>query len=316
MTAVELPRLAVLVVNYGSHQLLEQHLAPLVEAARKSFAVVVDNHTTHEERCAVRALSERYGWHLETPAENLGFGAGMNLAASTALSLGAEHLLLLNPDVRLEEHTLLQLRREVVKHPSALVSPMLLRPDGSVFFHGTDLYLDSGRMRSRRRRPARSCTNGGPRVRPWLSGACLLLDKTLWSTAGGFDDDYFLYWEDVDFSHRVKCSGGELRVLSEAVALHDEGATSRTEQVSARARSDTYYYYNIRNRLLYARKHLDRATSLRWAVLSPLVAAEILLQGGRKQFLHSLRPALTAVRATRDGLLLLAGLRHPGGRRG
>lgn len=310
------PRLAVLVVNYGSHELLRQHLAPLVDAAPNSFAVVVDNRTTEEERRTVEALALEHHWYLECPGTNLGFGSGMNRAAARAQALRAQHLLLLNPDVKLDPHELDRLRRDVVAHPSAVVSPTVLRPDGSVFFQGIDLYLDTGRMRSRRRRPAPRHGQAAPAVRPWLSGACLLLDMRVWTASGGFDDDYFLYWEDVDFSLRVERSGGELRVLPDVLAVHDEGATSRGERVSDRARSDTYYYYNIRNRLLYARKHLGWRRRLRWAVLSPAIALEILLQGGRRQFLHSVRPVGTALRATVDGLLVLSGLGRAGARHG
>lgn len=316
MSVEPLPLTAVLVVNYGSHALLREHLAAVVTAAPGVFAVVVDNWRSAAEREAVRALAAEHGWHLETPATNLGFGAGMNLAADRARALGAQQLLLLNPDVAITTQALGAMRRAAARRPKAMVSPTVVRPDGSVFFEGTDLYLRDGRMRSRRRRPAPRPGRPRPAVRAWLSGACLLLDVRLWSACGGFDDDYFLYWEDVDLSHRVEAAGGELCVLPDVRVVHDEGSTSRAEQVSDRARSDTYYYYNIRNRLLYARKHLDLPHRLRWAALSPVVAGEILLQGGKRQFLRSLRPVRTAVRATTDGLLYLAGRGTAGARRG
>lgn len=312
MSTETLPVLGVLVVNYGSHALLRAHLAPLAARAPDTFVVVVDNRTDDVERQAVLALATEHRWHVVTPETNLGFGAGMNLAADRARALGAQQLLLLNPDAVLEPPALAALRTEVARKPRTMVSPTILRPDGSVFFEGSDLYLDSGRMRSRRWRVAPG--RDDPRVRPWLSGACLLLDTRLWSASGGFDDDYFLYWEDVDLSHRVEAVGGELLVLPSVRVEHDEGGTSRAEQATDRARSDTYYYYNIRNRLLYARKHLSRRDRLRWALLSPLVAWEILLQGGRRQFLHTWRPLRTAASATIDGLLILFGRSRAGAR--
>lgn len=316
MNAQTLPVLAVLVVNYGSSALLREHLVPLVQTASDVLVVVVDNRTDDVERRTVDRLAAEHGWYLETPSTNLGFGAGMNLAAARARALGAQHVLLLNPDVVLAPDALGTLRREVTRRPNTVFSPTLLRPDGSVFFGGTDLYLADGRMRSRRRRPVPRPGRRVPRVRPWLSGACLILDVELWSACGGFDDEYFLYWEDVDLSHRVEAVGGRLQVLAGVQAVHDEGGTSRSERVTDRARSTTYYYYNVRNRLLYARKHLGRRDRLSWALLSPVVAGEILLQGGRRQFLRSMRPVGTAVRATVDGLLLLTGFGRAGARHG
>ncbi|WP_424348222.1 glycosyltransferase [Kocuria sp. CH-021] len=306
----------MLVVNYGSHALLREHLAPLVAAAPNAFAVIVDNWTTDEERQAVRGLAAEHGWHLEAPDTNLGFGAGVNLAVARAQTLGAQHLLLLNPDASLEPQALSMLRREVVRRPRALISPVVVRPDGSVFSRGSALELSTGRMGARHRDTVPGAHRDPLRVQHWLSGACLALDVGLWSACGGFDEDYFLYWEDVDLSYRVEAVGGELVVLEEVRALHDEGGTSRAEKVSNRARSDTFYYYNIRNRLLFARKHLAPRDRLRWALMSPMLAREVLLQGGKRQFLRSLRPIRTAARATVDGLLLLVGRRSAGARHG
>lgn len=316
MTTESHPLLGVLVVNYGSHALLQKNLVPLMAAVPNAFVVVVDNLTDDDEREFMSALAVEHGWYLETPNGNLGFGAGMNLAAARAQELSAEHLLMLNPDATLGGQALDILRREVTQRPHTMISPTILRPDGSVFFQGADLYLASGRTRSRRRRPASGPRDRHPEVRPWLSGACWIVDVRLWSACDGFDTDYFLYWEDVDFSHQVLAAGGEIDVLGDALAVHDAGSTSRAKQVTERAKSDTYYYYNIRNRLLYARKHLGVWGRLRWAVLSPAVALEILLQGGKRQFLHSRKPMRTAIRATVDGLLLLIGAGHPGARRG
>ena len=41
----------------------------------------------------------------------------------------------------------------------------------------------------------------------WLTGACLAVSKRVWQATGGFDPDYFLYWEDVDYSQRAKAVG-------------------------------------------------------------------------------------------------------------
>jgi len=91
-----------------------------------------------------------------------------------------------------------------------------------------------------------------PRTPPWLSGACFAMHRDLWTTVAGFDDDYFLYWEDVDLSYRVVKAGGRLAVRQDLVAVHDVGGTQH--DVTQRAKSSTYYYYSCRNRLVFAAK--------------------------------------------------------------
>ena len=77
-----------------------------------------------------------------------------------------------------------------------------------------------------------------------------------------------------------------------------------------RSKSDIYYYYNVRNRLLYAGLRLDRATQRRWVATAGRAAREIVLRGGKRQLLRTRRPLVTAAQATRDGLRLLQAARR------
>jgi GT2 family glycosyltransferase len=285
----------VIVVNYGSSALLAENLVPLGRALPEAQIVVVDNLTSAAERSAVVALAEAEGWSVELPDSNTGFGVGVNLGAARALRDGAEWLLILNPDATIEATAARQLVARASAAPLTLWCPTILRPDGSVWFDGADLHLADGRLRNPRHRPVDDWE-------PWLTGACLVASRALWELVGGFDDDYFLYWEDVDLSHRVLLAGGAVVVCDDIVATHAEGGTQGEGHASAGLRkSDTYYYFTIRNRLLFAGKHLDDAGLARWLANARAVAWETLLQGGRRQFLTSLSPLLAARRALRDG---------------
>ncbi|ARC57717.1 N-acetylglucosaminyl-diphospho-decaprenol L-rhamnosyltransferase [Frondihabitans sp. 762G35] len=287
---------AVIVVNYGSSALLRSNLAPLSRARPGLLVVVVDNFTDEREAAALGALGRAEGWEVVLSPENVGFGAGMNLGAARALERGAGTLVLLNPDALLSPEALDALAGEVEREPSVMVAPRILRPDGSVWFEGSDLYLDDGRIRSRRRRIE------GARVEEWLSGACVALSAELWKRCGGFDEEYFLYWEDVDLSRRVTRAGGALRVASDVDVVHAEGGTQGDgAEETGQAKSSTYYYYNIRNRMLFAARHLDDDAVRRWSRQALPIAWEVLLQGGRRQLVTTPSTLLVALRAVRDG---------------
>ncbi|SDR75959.1 Glycosyltransferase, GT2 family [Friedmanniella luteola] len=294
-----LPRCAAVVVNYGSSALLATNLTAVAAASPDLDVVVVDNFTSAAELAAVRTLCAARGWLLVASPTNVGFGSGVNLGARAALDAGAEQLLLLNPDARLDGSALERLQRVVAADPMVMVGPVVRTVDGRVWSDGTDLYLDRGSMRATRKRP----TDPEPRVEMWLSGACLLLSRRLWDAVGGFDDRYFLYWEDVDLSRRVREAGGSLRVVREAEAVHDEGGTQG--EGGGRAKSATYYRYNIRNRLLFAGQHLDAADRRRWVATALPEAYAIVLRGGRRQLLTSTAPWTAMVGGTLDGLRLL-----------
>lgn len=297
MQASDAETLAVVVVNYGSSALLKQNLAPLSRLIPGSTIVVVDSFSTVDDRGMLRTLASREGWEVVEPETNVGFGGGVNLGVQRARELGARTLLLLNPDAAIDIRSVEQLYMASITTPRALVAPTILRPDGTTWSAGSDVYLDDGRLRSWLRRSERVTR----RRRPWLSGACLMLSLELWDIVGGFDPGYFLYWEDVDFSYRVLGAGGELRVI-EASATHAEGGTQALGLHHAgSAKSSAYYYYNIRNRLLFAAIHLTDAELKAWMRVTPTVAYEVLLEGGRRQFLHSLKPITEGFRGVRDG---------------
>jgi len=221
-------------VNYGSHALLERNLVGLALELPGTAVVVMDNPTTTAEREAVTALCEQAGFLLTCPDVNVGFGAGVNAGVRRAMAAGTDTFLLLNPDAVIHADAVCKLVDQVTADPYLLVSPLIERPDGSVWFAGTDLYLATGIARSRLRR------HQHPRgeVEPWLSGCCLAVTAELWSHVGGFADGYFMYWEDVDLSHRVVRAGGRLLVETGAVAV-TRSAAPRVPPTPARNRGPT-----------------------------------------------------------------------------
>lgn len=306
-SSADLPRCAVVVVNYGSAALLRTNLGAVAEQTPDLSVVVVDNFTTDAELTAVRELAAQQGWLLVPSPTNVGFGVGMNLGVEAALAAGAEQLLLLNPDARIDRASLRRLREVVAADPMVLAAPVVTATDGRIWSDGTDLYLGSGRMRATRKRATEAAT----RVEMWLSGACLLVSRGLWEAIGGFDDRYFLYWEDVDLSWRAREAGATLLVVREATAVHDEGGTQG--EGGSRARSATYYYYNIRNRLLFAAHHLEPADRRRWVRTALPEAYDIVLRGGRRQLLSSFAPWRAMVTGTVDGLRLMRQVRRSAG---
>ncbi len=280
-------RAAVVVVNYGSSDLLATNLAACT--APGDLVVVVDSWSDAEVRQEVLQLGGERGWLVITPDHNTGFGTGINLGVARALEEGATSVVLLNPDARLDPGDRARLVDQVEADHGLLLAPRIVRPDGSPWMSGLmDLRLADGTNRSsRHRRP-------GMAVMEWVSGAVMVLSRELWEQVGGFDDDYFLYWEDVDLCRRVHEAGGAVRVDDRITAVHDEGGTHADG--GGRAKAEAFYYYNIRNRALFAAKWLDAPNRARWARRAPSAAWDTMLTGGRRQFVESLRPWRALVR--------------------
>lgn len=288
---------AVIVVNFGSHALVDANLSRTLAGLEGVTGVVVDNFTDPAERAAVSELCAARGWTAVLSDRNEGFGTGVRRGVEAIRGRDVRTIVMLNPDAWMEPSALEALVAHAVRDPRALVAPLVVRPDGTVFADLQDLYLADGTMRASRARPAEVREH---EVLRWVSGACAALSLELWDASGGFDDDYFLYWEDVDLSARVWAVGGTVELDRDVSAVHDEGGTHGFA-AAGRAKSPIYYYYNIRNRFLFARKHLDEDGQRRWRGSATRVARKVLLQGGRRQFVHPARTLVPAWKALRDG---------------
>jgi N-acetylglucosaminyl-diphospho-decaprenol L-rhamnosyltransferase len=297
--------MAIVVVNFGSHRLLADGLGrlPPLDECR---VVVVDNFSSDDERDAIGRVCAEHGWELVPLAHNGGFGAGVNAGVRRSLADGAGSLLLLNPDVDLTPDVLAALREHVEQEPMSLVTPRLVTPDGEVEFAGSTLDLSDGRIGSRVR-PAAAAD-----VIAWLPATCLAAHRDLLERVGGFDEPYFLYWEDVDFSYRCSQAGAQLVVREDLVVVHAGRGTQRPQR--GLAKPNLYYRYNCRNRLLFAARHLPRRDVARWMLSTPAVSWRILMQGGRRQLLHSPRPLIATVAGSLAGLAIAARalIRRPG----
>lgn len=267
------PSIAIIVVNYGSHDLLARNFAdaPWLESDAQLF--VVDNFTSGAELTSLSELAHNQGWRVVESPTNVGFGAGVDLGVAAAIERGHELLLLINPDVAMTSGVLSALRDQIASDPMVMVSPRIVTPSGKLWFDGGLVDLDSGRVR----------TAAGADMRApfaWLSGACLALSSTLWRRAGGFDAEYFLYWEDVDFSQRVVRAGGTLLVRNDLQVVHDVGGTQGV------GKSAVYLRFNTRNRLLFAAKWLPRETVRKWIRHTPIESYRVLVRGGRRSLLR------------------------------
>ncbi len=227
--------------------------------------VVVDNASADgtEQR-----LRTDYPWVrvLQTGA-NLGFCAGVNRGLAACAN---PFVLVLNPDTQLEPGSLDALRAVVHRDPTcAVVGPRLLNPDGSrqsslrSFPTLATLAVESTPLRSlpvlsrlvrRYHRVQRS--DAHVQEVDWVWGAAFLLRRAALEEAGGLDETYFMYSEEVDLCRRLADLDWSVVFEPAARIVHHHGKSSE------QAGTGTLIRFN-RSKVLYAAKHMGR----RWAEL-------------------------------------------------
>lgn len=256
--------LGIVVVNRGVPDLLELNLVAIGRRARAGRVVVVDNFTGLANREATTALCAREGWTLLAPGLDLGFGAAVNAGVRLLRSHGCDRLLILSPDVRIDEPGVLALAQGCSADPQRILSPRIVDPDGSLWFGGGAVDIRRGRARTGA--DADSSAPGG-----WLSGACLMIHASLWDWLGGCDEGHFRSWADVDLSWRCVAAGGSLTVHRDVTALRSTGTFPAAGELSP-----LDVYSACRSRLNFAARHLGRRQIVTWLLSSPGYAVSVL----------------------------------------
>ncbi|HLR44838.1 MAG TPA: glycosyltransferase family 2 protein [Brevibacterium sp.] len=284
---------AVIIVNYGDPSLVAANIGADVDAELGALVVLVDNFHSRAARESAEALCRERGW-LFVASANDGFGAGVNRGVKAARERGHHAFITLNPDAIAPAHVLRELARNVTIDPLALVSPFMDDEEGHPHYRGARVHRQTGRMRS-----GWSDDEADPEWANWLSGACLAFSARAFDLLGGFSEDFFLYWEDVDFSWRAADLGLRLELRPDLLVVHEEGGTQGPG--GGRTKSPAYYYYNIRNRMLFGRRHLRGRDWARWVLVAPRQSALIWMRGGRKQAFTEPRGLLSAARGFLSG---------------
>jgi hypothetical protein len=250
------PEISVIIVNYNAGPDLRLALESLREnlPARRWEAVVVDNASTDGSAAVVRDFAPDV--RLIGNQTNVGFARGMN--QGLAATSGA-HALLMNPDCRLTPGAVEILAAELDRFDScAIAGPRIVNPDGSVQGSArgdpdmlTGLFGRSAMARRLFPRLSISRRNvvdvngaADSATVDWVSGACMLARRDALMQVGGFDERYFLYWEDADLCRRLRSRGFHVRYVPRACAIHRVGQSSRTARFPAiRAFHESAYLY-------------------------------------------------------------------------
>ena len=267
-------RLSAILVNYNAGPELRRALQSVADeaGAHEWEAWVIDNASVDGSASIAEEFAPRV--RLVRNDENVGFARGVNQGLVAA---SAPFVLIMNPDCRLEAGALASLERELALHERcAIVGPRILNPDGSVqgsargdpdmftgLFGRTTLLrrLLPGLSVSQRNVVGDDASGSDQTsvIVDWVSGACMLARRDALSRVGGFDERYFLYWEDADLCRRLRAGGHHVRYAPGATAVHRVGQSSRTARASSiRAFHDSAFLYYTTH-VAPGRRHPKRA---------------------------------------------------------
>ena len=266
------PLVSVIVVSYQSGPTLARCLEALRAQTFTDFEVLlVDNASTDGAPQAAAAADPTL--RFLRPGANLGFAAGNNLAAREARG---RWLVLLNPDAYARPDWLEALIAGAERHPDVrCFTTLQMVADEPGLMDGTGDVMTSAvipyRGGYRRRRPSHL-----PEGEVFSAcGAATLIDRELFLGAGGFDERFFCYCEDVDLGYRLRLAGEPTLLLPAAVVEHVGSA-------STGVRSDFAIFHGSRNRVWTFIKNTPPLLLWLTAPLHAAVTAGLLLLHWRR----------------------------------
>jgi GT2 family glycosyltransferase len=256
-------QLSIVFVNWNSGRYLLDALSSI-----KSFShsisvevIVVDNASTDDSVKWLREFdNSEFNLHIIPSSVNLGFGAACNLGTANACG---EYLLFLNPDAAIFVDTLpavLTYMQDTENSNVGICGVQLLDASGSIsrscarFPTAWGLILHAvgiDRLFPRLGHFMSDWDHNETRYVDHVIGAFFFMRKSLFLTLHGFDERYFVYLEDLDFSLRAHQLGWRSVFFAGAKAFHIGGGAS--DRVKAHR-----LFYSLRSRLLYAFKNLSK----------------------------------------------------------
>ena len=282
--ATQLPRLDIIIVNWNTGHALRSCIDSVLDG-RDGVAiqriVVVDNASSDDSvTVAAQGLARFELIHNDT---NRGFAAACNQGAAGS---SADYVLFLNPDTRMYSDTLprtVAFMQATEQRDVGICGIKLVDDDGhpttaaarfpslrSLFGEATALSRVLPSLFPPHLLSSRECEI--TRNVDQVIGAFFLIRRQVFEALGGFDERFFVYYEEVDLSLRARQQGHRSMYFSGAKAYHRGGLSS--EQVKA-----TRLFYSLRSRLLYAFKHFSRARA--WLAVLVTFGVELPARFGR-----------------------------------
>ncbi len=245
-------KIVVIVVTYNNQATIERCLQSVFENATSNFElslIIIDNNSQDRTVAAAKecisSLSATAdnknksgslpaaGCRLQTNQTNLGFARAVNQGIKLAQEkFVPDYFFLLNPDAYLEKDCLQNLLNTDNSN-SSLISPLILEPEnGQPWFSGGK--INWFKMRTEHLENYRSAflqSEHQQLATDYLTGCALLIPQAIIQRIGLFDENFFLYYEDTDFSLRAQKAGFPLKIAPSAVCYHQESHSFQSNPI-------------------------------------------------------------------------------------
>lgn len=244
---------AIILVNWNGFSFTKACLESLKNIDFPDHKIIVVDNDSHKPE-GQWLFNEYPEIILIENTQNLGFTGGNNVGIKKALEMGFSHTLLLNNDTEVEPDFLSKMVSTLQQHPKAgIIQPVICFLEEK-----QKIWSAGGKWKSR----LGSAITIGDRNQiqgfefqenlDWATGCAMLVSRDAILQSGLLNDQYFAYFEDVEWSLRIRYQGFSIHLSPEAKIYHEAGASSK-KKGSEGTLSANVFYWHVRNQFYLLR---------------------------------------------------------------
>ena len=247
-------KVAVIIVNWKKYDITSICIESILNSTNSNFKIIlVDNESDNKK---VKNFKYRDEIKIIQNKKNEGFSKANNIGIDYALKNNYDYTILINNDTIVEKNLIEVLLKTAQAKNFSVVQPLILKYNGKEIWNaGGRINYFFGNFITRKK--VSNSLNSSHELTEWLTGCCCLFKTKIFKEIGKLDESFFAYYEDVDFSLRLKKHGYKIGFTSKTHIYHYESFSSISNNSKGGKLSPYIHYLNIRNHILILKKHSD-----------------------------------------------------------
>ncbi len=240
-------RISVVIVTFNSASTIKACIDSIIKFSSGCEVIVVDNNSEDITCEIVQEFGKRV--KLIKASTNLGFAKANNLGVKSAIG---EYFIFLNPDTEIiQKYSLNRLKIILEKNPEfGIIGPKLMYPDGLLQARVRNLPTVFNAFKEYILGKKGEYDFYSPNCKTLCEvesviGACMIIKKELFQKVGGFNEKYFMYFEDLELCRQVRFMGLKVGFLPEVIVEHAEGKSGVNQQTGVFLHDSAKKYHGL-----------------------------------------------------------------------
>ena len=245
---------AIIIINWKKYDLTFECIDSVLKSSFEHFKIILIDNEFQKNKSNSYNSNEKIKVILNE--KNEGFAKANNQGIIYALEKKYDYILLLNNDTRIRMDLIKNLVHSSLSNNLPIIQPLILNSEGDkVWNAGGVINKFFGIFNTNLQGKSFTPNLNFNSETDWFTGCCCLFKAQIFHNEGMFDENFFAYYEDVDYSLRLKNKGYKIGLLTKTYLIHHGSMSSKSDESSEGKLSPYVHYLAIRNHIYLLRKH-------------------------------------------------------------